>query len=104
MVLSVLKYDVHPDKVEAYSKWTESGIKRTLALPGVVEFRAYRPATGSSQVVVTTEWADMAAWAAAQSSEENHKLMNEIRALAINVSIEVWAPSPVIPKPIRPGK
>lgn len=40
MVLQVMKWDIHPDKVEAYSKWTEGAIKRTLSVPGVVEFRA----------------------------------------------------------------
>jgi len=41
MVLYVLRWDIHPDKVEAYLKWTEGAIRRTLAVPGVVEFRAY---------------------------------------------------------------
>ena len=49
MVLQVMKYDIHPDKVEAYLKWVEGAIKRVLAVPGVVEFRSYRPVTGSSQ-------------------------------------------------------
>ncbi len=51
MVLFVMKWDIHPDKSETYLKWTESAIKRTVSGPGVVEFRAYRGATGASQVV-----------------------------------------------------
>lgn len=51
MVLLVQKWDIHPDKLEAYTKWTESAIQRTLAVPGVVEFRAYRAATGPDQVL-----------------------------------------------------
>ena len=98
MVLQVMKWNIHPDKAEAYLKWTESAIKRTLAVPGVVEFRAYRPATGASQVVTSYEFADMAAWAAWQ------KVLAELRTLALNVNIEVWGPSPVVPAPIRPGK
>ena len=104
MVLQVMKWDIHPDKVEDYLKWTESAIKRTLAAPGVVEFRAYRPATGMSQVVTTYEFVDMAAWAAWQSNEDLQKAINELRTLALNVNIEVWGPSPIIPEPIRPGK
>jgi len=42
-VLYLMKWDIHPDKVEAYLKWAEGAIRRTLAVPGVVEFRAYRP-------------------------------------------------------------
>ena len=44
VVLAVMKWDIYPDKVEAYLKWTAGAIKRTLAAPGVVEFRAYRGA------------------------------------------------------------
>ena len=103
MVLSVMKWDIHPDKVDAYKKWTAGAIQRTLAGPGVVEFRAYRPATGTSQVVVTYEFADMAGWAAWRAHEDIQKVLDEVRTLALNVNIEVWGPSPVVPEPIRPG-
>lgn len=104
MVLQVMKWNIHPDKVEAYLKWADTAIKRTLSVPGVVEFRAYRPATGASQAVTTYEFADMAAWAVWQSDEGVRKVMNELRTLTLNVNIEVWGPSPVVPEPIRPEK
>ena len=104
MVLFVMKWDIHPDKVEAYMKWTESAIKGTLAAPGVVEFRGYRPVSGASQVVVTYEFADLATWAAWHGNEDVQKVLEELRTLALNVNIEVWGPSPVVPAPIRPGK
>ncbi len=104
MVLCVMKWDILPDKVEAYRKWTESAIRRTLAAPGVVEFRGYRPATGASQVVVTWEFADMAAWAAWQAHEDMQKVTDELRTLTANLSTELWGPSPVVPQPIRPRK
>ena len=104
MVLCVMKWDILPDKVEAYTKWTESAMRRTLAAPGVVEFRGYRPATGASQVVVTYEFADMAAWAAWYMHEDLQKVMAELRTLTANLSTELWGPSPVVPQPIRPGK
>jgi heme-degrading monooxygenase HmoA len=103
MVLHVKKWDIHPDKADAYLKWSESAIKRT-AIPGVVEFRAYRPASGSSQVVVTYEFADMAAWATWEAKEDVQKVWTELRALALNVATEIWGPSPVVPTPIRPKK
>ncbi len=103
MVLHVMKWDIHPDKREAYLKWTESAIKRTQAVPGVVEFRAYRPATGTSQVVTTYEFSDMGTWATWQSDEDIQKVLAELRTLALNVNIEVWGLSPVVPAPIRPG-
>ncbi len=104
MVLYVLKWDILPDKVEAYTKWGESAIRRTLAVPGVVEYRAYRPATGASQVAETFEFADMAAWAAWYVHEDVQKVVTELRTLTANRSTELWGPSPVVPQPIRPGK
>jgi antibiotic biosynthesis monooxygenase (ABM) superfamily enzyme len=104
MVLYITKYDIHPDKAEAYLQWTEGAIKRTLSVPGVAEFRAYRSVTGSSQLVTTYEFADLATLAAWLSNEVNQKVKAELYTLAHNVNIEVWGPSPVVPAPIRPGK
>jgi len=104
MVLYVMKWNVHPDKLEAYAKWTQSAIQRSLAAPGVVEFRAYRAATGTHRIVITYEFADMAAWATWESNEQIQKVRDELNAIAIDVTTEVWGPSPVVPKPIRPGK
>ena len=104
MVLHVTKYDIHPDIAEAYLKWSETAIKRTLSVPGVVEFRAYRPVAGSSQIVTTHEFADLATWAAWDSNEVNQKVNAELHTLAVNFTVEVWGPSPVVPAPLRPGK
>jgi quinol monooxygenase YgiN len=104
MVLHVSQYDIHPDKLEAYLKWVEGAIKRVLAVPGVVEFRSYRPVTGSSQLVTTIEFADMAACGAAVSSADMQKLSMELHTLCLNVSVEIWGPSPLVPVPRRPGK
>ena len=43
-VLYVIKYNIHPDKTEEFPKWAQSAIQRVLAVPGVMEFRAYRTA------------------------------------------------------------
>jgi quinol monooxygenase YgiN len=103
MVLAVVKWDIHPDKVEAYMKWVPSAIQRNLA-PGVVEFRAYRMHVGSPQIVTTYEFADLAAWAAWQASAQVQQVLSELHTLALNVTSEVWGPSPVVPAPMRPGK
>ena len=104
MVLYVVKWDILPDKVEAYKQWAKSAIPQELAVPGVAEFRAYRPVTGSSQVVATYEFPDMAAWAAWQGHEDIQRIFDELHMYATNVSLELWGPSPVVPEPIRPGK
>lgn len=102
MVLYILKWDVHPDKVQEYGDWAKTAIPSLLAVPGLVEFRGYRPATGSSQVVTTYEFADFESWAAWYGNEEVQKIVNERRAFTINESAELWGPSPIVPAPIRP--
>ncbi|MGC8875052.1 MAG: putative quinol monooxygenase [Chloroflexia bacterium] len=103
MVLYIVQWNIHPDKAEAYLKFTENTIRRTLAIPGVVEFRAYRPAAGGSHAAVTYEFADLSAWAAWYSTEEAQNVMDELHTVTLNVTTELWGPSPVVPKPIRPG-
>ncbi len=103
MVLYIVKWDIHPDKADAYIEWTKSAIPRVMSVPGVVEFRAYRAAGGAPQVVATYEFPDMAAWAAWWSHPDCQEVMNELHALALNVTTELWGPSPLVPKPIQPG-
>lgn len=104
MVLYILKWDIHPDKKDAYLEWTQGAIRRTLAVPGVIEFRAYRPASGRSQVAITYQFADMADWGAWQAHEDTQTVLDELHTLALNVTVELWGPSPVVPEPIRPGR
>ena len=105
MVLLIQKYDVRPEKAEAYMKWaTESAIPSILAVPGLVEFRGYRPVTGSHQIAATYEFTDMAACAAWLAHESYHKIMEEFRPFTTNLSTEVWGPSPVVPEPLRTKK
>ncbi len=104
MVLYVVKWDIHPDKVEAYTAWLNSAMPRTLAIPGVVEFRGYRGAAGAPQIVATYEFTDMAAWAAWHASEDAQKVWSELHTLALNVTAELWNPSKLVPETIRTGK
>jgi regulator of protease activity HflC (stomatin/prohibitin superfamily)/heme-degrading monooxygenase HmoA len=99
MVLYVMKYDLRPERTNDYINI--SALERIRAIPGLVELRAYRPVAGSHQIVVTYEFADMAAFAAYVSHDDFHKLMMEVRAFVTNVSTEVWGPSLLAPKPIR---
>lgn len=104
MVLHVMKFDIHPDKAEAYVKWTEGAIRGTTGAPGEVEMRAYRTAVGTRQSVVTFEFADLAAWAAWSSSEETQRVLSEMHTLTLNLDIELWGPSPLVPQPVRSDK
>jgi quinol monooxygenase YgiN len=103
MVLYLFKWNIHPDKMEAYAGWAKGAIQRTLAAGGVSEFRGYRPASGSAEVVVTYEFADMAAWAAWYGHDNVQQVIAEVHTLATGVTTELWGPSPIVPQPIRPG-
>jgi heme-degrading monooxygenase HmoA len=104
MVIQVNKWDIHPDKVEAYTAWAKTAVPKVLAVPGLIEFRAYRPVTGTSQIVTTYEFADFSAWAAWYAHAEIQKLTEERRTFTVNEVSELWGPSPIVPEPIRPGK
>jgi quinol monooxygenase YgiN len=103
-VLFVVKFDIHPDKQEAYAKLREGAIKRTLAVKGVVELRGYRGLAGVPDHLVTYEFADLTAYATWRSNEEIGKALDELRTVAYNVTTELWGPSPAVPTPIRLSK
>ena len=83
MVLLVQKSDIHPDKLEAYMKWTEGKIQRPwqcLVLSSSVRTgRPLRP----DQVVTTYEFADMVAWATWYMNEDSQRVLAELHTLAL---------------------
>lgn len=103
MVLCVFKWNIHPDKTEAYLNFAQRAVPGTVSVPGVVEFRAYRPVTGASAVVLTYEFADLNAWSAWYDDARIQQIIEELRTVATDVTTELWGPSPVVPRPIRPG-
>ena len=104
MVLYVSKYDLRPEKAAEYKEWAKTVINKILEVPGLIEFRGYRPITGDRQVAVTYEFPDMAAWVKWNSDPEIQKITNEQRFYAENIINEIWDSSPIVPEPLRPGK
>lgn len=93
MVLYVMKWDIPPDKVEAYLNWTESAIPPNLVVPGVIDFQAHQPDNGTSQVVVAYQFADLAAWAHWYAHGDVRKVMDAMNIFTTNASLELWIPS-----------
>ena len=102
MVLYVMKWDIRQDKAGGYGKWATSALQRMLSAGGVVEFRAFRPVSGASEVAVTYEFADMTGFARWYQSEAVQHVVQESREYCENMATELWGPSPVVPKPVRP--
>lgn len=103
MVVYVMKWNIQPGAGEAYGAFTQRAVPATVGVPGVVEFRGYRPASGDHQVVVTYEFAEMEDWAGWYRDDDVQEALAELRNLAVDVKTELWGPSPVVPEPVRPG-
>ena len=103
MVMVIMKWDILPDKTQEYTDWAKSAVQRQLAVPGVREFRAYRPVSGPHQALVTYEFENFAAWETWRNNEEVQNVLDEWFTLTTNRYVELWGPSPVVPEPIRPG-
>jgi len=103
MVLWVMKYDINPAKLDSYAEWAQGAVPTLIGAGGVVELRGYRPVTGSRSVVVTYEFADLAAWQAWYDSEAVQGILESSASMLLNLETELWGPSPVLPQPIRPG-
>jgi len=104
MVIYIMKWDIRPEKGEAYQEWAQSAISGLLAIPGVVEFRAFRTIMSSHQVAVMYEFKDMQSWVSWQDHEDTKKILEQGRHCITNISMELLGPSPVVPEPIRPGQ
>ena len=103
MVLYVMRFNILPDKVDKYNKWIENYYRLTLAVRGVVEFRAYRTlASSQGHIVATYEFKNMGTWAKWYSSNELQKFLDELKKYVTNLTFELWGPSPIVPEPIRP--
>jgi len=101
-VIQVIRWDIQPERVQAYEAWAKSAIPRLLAVPGLIEFRAYGPIAGSTQVVTTYEFEDLTAWTIWNAQEEVRKITEERRALTMNEVTELWGPSPIVPAALHP--
>ena len=100
MVLYVLKWDILPESREEYHRWITPAIERSLAVPGVVECRAYETVAGPHRKVVSYEFADLAAWQAWYAHEDVQRVLDELNALTTNRTRDLWGPTGVA---LRPG-
>ena len=102
MITQIIRWDIHPDKVQAYTAWAQSAVPRLLAAPGLSELRAYRPVIGDSHVVTVYVFADLAAWVTWSMDANVRQVTEERRTFTLNERSELWGASPNWPEPMRP--
>jgi heme-degrading monooxygenase HmoA len=101
MYLFMIRCCVNAATKEKYLEWAKSFIQRTLEIPGVKEFRAYRTVVGGSEVMIMYEFEDMTTFAAWQ--DQCFDMIHEGYDLCHDVSSELWGPESMVGgKPIRP--
>jgi hypothetical protein len=99
-----LIYDFAPGVDQAaYLEWAKRAIAAVMQSPGLVEFRAQRNVLGSPYIRSTTVWNGMADWTNFVESVTWQEIEAELRGrFAVNIKIEMWGPSPVVPEPLKP--
>lgn len=88
----------------AYAEYAKKAICTLLEASGLVELRAHRNVLGSPPARLTTVWKTLADWAKFAESAERWALESELRSFAANIRIEIWRPSPTVPKPLHPDE
>lgn len=101
MVLYVLKWDIAPDMRDAYAQWLVPAIERSLAIPGVIEYRAYATVAGPTRKVATYEFVDLAAWEAWYRHPDIQQMFDEWQTMTTNRTRDLWGPEAMT---IRPGE
>src|SRR5208337_3541832 len=98
-------YDYLPGMDQkAYAECAKNAQATDMKAPGLIEFRANWNVLGSPQVRVTTVWRSLGDWAKFAESKEWAALGTQLRTFVTNYRVEIWGPSPVTPKPLRPGQ
>ena len=89
---------------KAFAEFAKNSIATFLKAPGLIEYRANRNVLGSPQSRATTVWQSLSDWAKFAHSKEWAAIETQLRTFVTNIHVEIWGPSPTVPKPLRPGQ
>ena len=101
-----LVYNIKSDIDEAaYFDWMKKAIIPTITAKGIIEVRAQRNIKETQKVLVVGLWESLEDWVEFSQKEGWQSLISTLQnKFATNIRIEVWGPSPVIPKSLKPHK
>jgi len=100
-VLWIARWNIPSGRIKEYTGWAENIIPRLIAAPKVKEFRAYRSTITSHRVLMMLEFESLKDWAEFTESGEGKKIWTEIMSNTVNLSAELWGPSPIAPEPLH---
>lgn len=103
-VLFMVRYNIPNQKVPEYLEWIQKTIPKLLAVPGLVEFSAYRAGAATRYVLLIFKIESEEAFSKFWEYLQKTRLMDELYANAVDVVTELWGPSPFIPEPLRPPR
>ena len=89
---------------KAFAEFAKNAIATYLKAPGLIEYRSNRNLLGSPQVRSTTVWQSLSDWAKFRGTKEWAEVNAKFRTFVTNYHVEIWGPSPLVPKPLRPGQ
>ncbi len=89
---------------KAYAEFTKRAVAAFMKVPGLIEFRANRNLLGSPYARATTVWRSLDDWAKFGGTKEWRAIEAELRTYVTNIHVELWGPTPLFPKPLRPGR
>ena len=94
MIVYAQKFNVLPDKFDAYSEFAKRYMGKLMGVEGLEGIDAYLPVSGAHQRVVLYRFADMEAWAAWRAHKDVHESFEELRDFTTDRSEELWNPPP----------
>jgi hypothetical protein len=105
-VIYAMSWDlpIESEKLRVYAnKARNDWIPTTLSYEGAVEVTTYHNPLGNTpQVLVVISFNDMAAWQRYVASDDNERIMRELRALGCtSFTTRVWMPARLTPHPVR---
>lgn len=100
LILYTVRFDVHPAVGDEYSLWTGSALARVSQVGGVRELRVFQTAAGSPMVNLTFQFDNSDAWSQWIFHPEVQKVFEELARFSLDLKLELWEPSPMIPQPL----
>ena len=102
MIEVAFTYDFIPGiDEESYAKLGRRATQMMVESEGFMEFRAHRNLVGNPHVRRTSVWRSLDDWARLAQSSEFQEVTAEFRTYVINLEVQFWGPSPLVPDPIR---